>query len=162
MKIFCLLFLIISQFNLFGQSKNNPIRELYGKVVDMDRRVGHSFDNVAITGYKYYFSIFHFKIVTNYNDTLVIGYVFNLIKDAEIFNKRFGIKKDSIYIFDVSSFYPCNSDFPCFANCSYELEQNGQIMPFEGGIIKQPYSKIDRIICVYPLKKELWEQIISK
>jgi hypothetical protein len=144
-----------------SQSKAN-VAALYARVLDFDSINIQSFDNVSIGGYKYFYGICHIKVATAKNDSLIIGIVYNLVTDKIKALDRFGLQKDSVYIFYVSEFRPCYSDFPSFCNCNYKKEKKyGQVMPNTGSIIGKPYSKINRVILFTPLDRSLWKQLVE-
>lgn len=160
MKYFIfVVFLVSSSYLLLAQSQSISI--LKGQVLSVDPITPNCFyDNTYVGGYKYFYSIQHFKIVTAKNDTLMLGFVYNILEDKLNFKKHFNIQKDSIYIFYVSEFTPCHSDFPNFCNCNYNNDKiYGQINPLKGSIVSKPYSKIKRIIYHSVLDKELWKQL---
>jgi hypothetical protein len=155
--LYCIVF--TCQAHLFAQNKGG-ITTVCARVIDIDSIDLISFDNTFLGGFKYFYGICHFKVVTPKNDLLVIGMVYSLINEGRKLSDKFGIERDSLYIFYVSEFTPCYSDFPRFCNCDFKNEKKyGQIIPSTGSVISQPYSKINRIIYFAPLDKNLWKQL---
>ena len=125
---------------------------IVGKVIDTDSIFFSG--NASRVGQKYYYGLFHVKVgvldveTDKVTDTLIITFVYNKIYDINMYADRFRLKNDSAYIFDLSYFTPCNSDFPRLEGvCS-----GGRFIPLSNKLIKS-YTGIYRVINKIPLKR---------
>lgn len=163
MRVF-FVFLLVFVFNHYtnGQPKNE-IHKLYGRIIEMDSVFLESDvdNNISFAGYKYFYSIFHIKILDHHSDTITIGVVYNLLEDLANLNRQFEFKKDSLYTFYVSKFCPCNSDFPGFYNCIL-TKKRFLLKPSKGAVVSIPYFKIDRVIHAFPLDPDLWDKMLNR
>lgn len=104
----------------------------------------------------YYFGMHHVKIVLfdigrrQTTDTVMIAFVFNYFTDLKQYLKNFGLKKGEKYLFVVSEFNPCISDFPKLQGICGD---DGFFLTDRSQLIKQ-YKKIHRVIFVTKWRPE--------
>jgi hypothetical protein len=98
-------------------------------------------------GTHYYYGIHHFKIGvidiqdSIIKDTVVIAYVYNMHSELDNYLDNFDLKVNQSYIFDLSEFSPCKSDFPRLeGRCKLT-----EFFPLSNKLIKH-YSNIYRVI----------------
>lgn len=150
-----LIFSILFEFSKVGYTQvQKSINEqkigdttIIGKIIDYDSIIISS--NSSRFGIKYFYGVHHLKVgvLLNFDsnvivDTIIIALVYNKSMDNLQYSKNFNLKVDSFYIFDLSYFSPCHSDFPRIQGvCS----ENYLFMPISNKLIKK-YTKIYRIV----------------
>lgn len=144
-------------------AQSKPTKTIYGKVIALDSMKAYTYNsNVYMGGYKYFYDIYHVKVVTNNQDTIVVGKIFNILADQKELGSSFGIKKGHVYMFITCDINPCHSDFPQMCNCNYNVNSPfGEIGVVKGKIYNEPYSTIARIVYNVEIVSSLWEKLLD-
>ena len=159
--IICLFILTPATTN--AQKRN--IQTVIAKVINIDTGI---FNNeftlkTNIKPRQYYYAVYHLRVVSSSGDTLTLGYVFDIKKQTAAAMSNFGVKKDSIYQFNLYKLELCNSDFPLILGCSYKRKKSNSIYtPQVSSIIKQPYKHIYSILDYSLINSQLWEVLVSQ
>lgn len=139
MKSLTFIFLILIT-SLGGYSQSSDVKWIEGKILELDASGVHVPERDR-TGYKYYFGTQHIKILTDKKDTLTVLRVFNILEDQKRYTKDFGLKVSEKYIFIVSEFNPCKSNFPQLTGYC----EDGFFYPQTTNLLES-YDRIYRVI----------------
>lgn len=107
--------------------------------------------NNSRAGTRYYYGVHHLKlaVINTENktvmDTLIVAYVYNVFADHAMYVKNFKLKKGDSYIFDISDFSPCHSDFPKIQG---RCDEDGVFLPISNKLINK-YKHLYRVINSY-------------
>lgn len=155
-NLICIVFVIIAPDKFYGQQLRT-VETIYGKVIAMDSLNPDILtENARSNNEKYIYDIFHVKVVSHKKDTVLLALVYNLKKDLDSIANQAGFKLGQAYVFTVSDFQPCNSDFPKLYNCNYSLNQ---VCSSSGKIKFPPYHVIKRILYFGAIDMTLWEKL---
>ena len=153
-----ILILSFLHFAFIRSSSQNPSiistrdSSIVGKVIE--------FDSIKLMpvhdyfGVIYYYGVHHIKIRMldirddTFTDTILIAYVYNTRTELDKYKKNFGMKKGETYGFFVSTFEPCDSDFPRLQGICRE---DGTFKPSSNSNIKS-YRTILRVIDLFKYK----------
>lgn len=123
-----------------GHGQNGDVKWITGKVLELDNADKH-IPELSRFGYSYYFGTQHVKILTSKKDTLTIVRVFNILEDQERYTKNFGLNVSDDYVFILSEFNPCESDFPQLTGYC----EDGFFYPETTNLLES-YDRIYRVI----------------
>jgi hypothetical protein len=115
--LFALLLTCSASIKSFAAFENKEQdTTIVGNLIKVDSIVESS--NTSRGGFRYYYGIFHIRVVmwdvmnNKYGDTLTLAYVYNKITENDLYHKQFNLTLNRKYIFHISPFIPCRSDFP--------------------------------------------------
>ena len=146
------LFFLLSAMSLHTTQPKTILVTVTGEVIATDALSGHVHKvNYNLLGPDCYFDIFNVQIRTAQNEVMVIGIIYNIFTDGDSLKHKFNLEIGKNYIFQISKFTPCFSDFPAFCNCDYRIKRTGVVSPTSGRIEKLSYSEIYRIIHFIPM-----------
>jgi hypothetical protein len=147
----------------FSQGEKT-VKKLYGKIIEfdtLDKIIDWSF--AKDHGVKYYHDVFHFRICSYLGDTVTVGILFELRSDFNSLLKKFGLIKDSAYIFEVSDINPCKSSFPSVRGCAYnQRDQTSEYRPREGQVcFPNSYKSLLWYMESAPMDPALWKELLQ-
>lgn len=165
-KAASLLLLFISSLNLASAQDQRATSVIYAKVIGIDSK--NIFDN-SFTRYlrlgekRYYYALLHIKGLMPNGDSVSMAFIFDIKRQFEEASSGFGIKRDSIYRFDVSKFFPCCSDFPGLVGCKTDsLTGQSIFVPHRLSVVRKEYKEILRVLDFSRINNEIWEELIYK
>jgi hypothetical protein len=125
---------------------------LVGKIISTDSAIITI--NADRFGYRFYYGLYHLKIgvidVSSgiVKDTMIVARVYNKRSEIKDYLDGFNLRVGEDYIFDLSVFSPCHSDFHRLEG---HCKGNNYFVPLSSKLTKG-YSKIYRIVNTTPRK----------